>query len=340
MNCETALERIRELNRYRQQKYYEAHRELLNEKRRERYAKGKPTEPIQPIEPAQLQIINVSKDKDLTYDEVVKHFNELIMTDGTRKKYMGDLKRLTAIIECKNFIKCLKQFKKVIKKIDESDYSINTKKSLLQTIVFMNTRLTLNLPDSIINPYKKEFEILKLKSIDDTEKKSKRDTMSFKDYLEKIKELGDEKMYVLTRLYDEVTLRDDFILKIADTKPTDTTDNYIVIGPKLTVIINKYKTSSKYGKIEVKLSALLSKLVKKYIKDEDFKEGDYLFGSTKLSSFISTNNKKIGVKGGVNEMRHMKITDVLKQAPSEKQRVELASKMKHTPLVQLRYLRT
>jgi hypothetical protein len=53
-------------------------------------------------------------------------------------------------------------------------------------------------------------------------------------------------------------------------------------------------------------------------------------------------NKKLGYmsEAGINFMRHMKVTDELsgvKATPA--QRIELAEKMKHSPVVQLTYAR-
>lgn len=348
MDCETVLARIRELNRNRQKRYYDTHREALNTKRRERYAKGKP-EIIEPDEHEQEnqeqneethQFIDLSKEKKLTYEEAKEYFNQLTMNENSRKKYLGDLKRLSQIIKCDNFILCFKQHKKILNQINEANYAINTKKSVLQTILFMNTRFKLELPKNSDDAYKREFDILKDKSLAEGEVKSKRETMSFTEYLAKIKEKfgADSKMYVIARLYDELTLRDDFVLEIVDSMPTDKTKNFIVMGKKVTVVINVYKTSSKYKEIVVNLTAGLATLIKKYIKDNKLEVGQYLFGNKKLSPFISKKSKEVGMMGGVNELRHMKVTDELKGLTSE-QKVDLSFKMKHSPLVQSRYLR-
>jgi len=143
-------------------------------------------------------------------------------------------------------------------------------------------------------------------------------------------------------LYSEITLRDDFILKIVPSiQETDENENYIIvpIKDKLTIIINNYKTSNKYGEIKVKLSTSLSNLIRDYMSKEKLGNNDYLFGNKNLSNFVSNINKKIGIKGGINEYRKMSVTDLINSKPTAQQRQKLAEIMKHAPLTQLKYLR-
>ena len=145
-------------------------------------------------------------------------------------------------------------------------------------------------------------------------------------------------------MYKEVTLRDDFILKIVSAikDANNKKENYIVVPKRgsLIVIVNNYKTSEKYGEIKVKLSSTLSKLIRNFIEVEKLKPNDYLFGSKNLSQFVTNMNKKIGVQGGgINNYRKMAVSDVLHNNPSPEERVELSNSMKHSPLVQVRYLR-
>ena len=169
--------------------------------------------------------------------------------------------------------------------------------------------------------------------------------MKFSTYLNKVKEAFGEKskMYVLAKLYDELTLRDDYQLeivsKISETK--DDTKNYIVMYPSkpLKIIINTYKTQDRYGVIKENLSKDLNKLVRDYVRENNLKKGDYLFGKDKLSSFITANNKRIGLSGGVSEYRHMKISEELDKVPSLDARKDLSERMRHSPLTQLKYVR-
>ena len=73
---------------------------------------------------------------------------------------------------------------------------------------------------------------------------------------------------------------------------------------------------------------------------EKLGNNDYLFGNKNLSNFVSNINKKIGIKGGINEYRKMSVTDLINSKPTAQQRQKLAETMKHAPLTQLKYLRT
>ena len=117
--------------------------------------------------------------------------------------------------------------------------------------------------------------------------------------------------------------------------------NYIVIPKKenLTLIVNQYKTSDKYGQIKVKLSLPLSKIIRKYVEREKLNYDEFLFGDKPLSSFVSEMNKKIGIIGGISLFRQMSVSDLLKTKPTAQQRQKLADTMKHAPLTQLKYLR-
>jgi hypothetical protein len=278
--------------------------------------------------------------------------NTLDITKGSRDKYTQDIKRLMILTECDNFIKCLKDYKKNIGIINDSKkpngeaYSVNTRKALFQMILYLIDKLQLPISLKIKQQYIQQFDIYKISSNDySTEKQETAPIYTFKEYLEKVKdEYGvDSKIYVLSKLYEEVTLRDDFILMIKptidDTKKKD--ENYIVVPKKdaLTLIVNKYKTSEKYGQIKVKLSLPLSKLIRNYISNKDLNDDDYLFGDKNLSNFVSNINKKIGIKGGINEYRKMSVTDLIFSKPTAQQRQKLAETMKHSPIVQLRYLR-
>ena len=359
MDAENKLQRIQELNRLRQQTYYNKHKELINAKRRSIYKIGKeklkPEEqPIKEI-PSEKEVYQTdfSKSKTISYEDIVNGLTSLDISDGSRNKYKSDIKRLMTLTECTNIITCFKDYKKLINIINNSTkpngdpYSTNTKKSLFQMILFFIDKLNIPISAKIKQQYNKQFEILKISSNDETiEKQETVSILSFNDYLEKVKtEYGeDSKMYVLSSLYKEVTLRDNFILKIISSskEATDEKENFIVIPKKgnLILIINKYKTVEKYGVIKVKLSKELSNLIKNYINREKLVIGDYLFGDKPLTSFVSSMNKKIGVTGGISLYRQMSVSTLLQSKPTAEARQKLAESMKHSPLTQLNYLRT
>ena len=147
--------------------------------------------------------------------------------------------------------------------------------------------------------------------------------------------------FMFCQNYTQITLRDDFILKIVPSiEETNEEENFIIVPIPLTIIINNYKTSNKYGEIKVKLSTSLSNLIRDYMSKEKLGNNDYLFGNKNLSNFVSNMNKKIGIKGGINEYRKMSVTDLINSKPTAQQRQKLAEIMKHAPLTQSKYLRT
>jgi hypothetical protein len=224
-----------------------------------------------------------------------------------------------------------------------NSYSNNTKKGLYQTILFIVDRFNLKINKQ---PYKLKFEEAKIQSMEDNDKKVYEEpVMKFSQFIDKVKrEFGEKsKMYAIVKLYDEVPVRDDFQLKVVD-KVADTKDtnfNYILTYPSKNskVILNNFKTKEMYGAIKESISKETTKLLRDYMKNNNIKVGDYLFGSDKLSSFITANNNKLGVNKGFSTYRHMKISEELGKVKSIPERQALASVMGHSPMTQLKYIR-
>jgi len=367
MDAENKLNKILIQNRIRQQRFHQNHKEEINKKRREIYANGKAKlkaqqqqedgeeeEYDQYEEPLENEIYQTdfTNAKSASYEDIVNALNTIEVNAGSREKYKQDIKRLLVLTKCDNFIKCLKDYKKIINIINNSikrngeAYSVNTKKGLYQMIVWIIDNLHIPIPKSIKKHYNEQFEIYKISSNDETiEKQDTAEIPTFSDYLQKIKDKYgvNSKIYVLSKLYEEVTMRDDFMLIIKPTiKDADDDDsNYIVVPKKenLTLIVNQYKTSNKYGQIKVKLSLPLSKIIRKYIEREKLTNDEYLFGDKNLSSFVSKMNKTIGVKGGISVYRQMSVSDLLNTKPTPQARQKLSAQMAHAPLTQLKYLR-
>lgn len=278
-------------------------------------------------------------------DMLIEKLDKLELNPLTKKKYIGDLKRVLGLINNEDLITQIRNMNilKVIK--ETTQYANNTKQGLVQILLFMITQFNLTINKKALTETKKYFELLKSNIKTEHTAKANDDAnsvMSFTCYIDKVKTTFGEKskMYVLTKLYDEATLRDDFVLKIVDKTPRDTNENYIVnLKSNMTLIINTYKTQTAYGQIKLKLTKGLSNLIKEYMTLNNLKTGDYLFGENKLSDFVRYNNSKIGVEGGISNFRKMKISEELSKNISEEERITLAEKMKHSPLVQLTYVR-
>jgi len=352
MEAEQELMRIREMNRLRAKKHYDAKKDEINAKRREKYLNTLIS---------QTEINESKKEMNsnpiFSYDYICNELEEREMNKRSREKYLDDLRRFVILTNCEsNVITCINDYKNTIpiihnaKKPDGTPYSLNTKKSLFQMILYIIDNLKLPIKELVKGYYVNQFEIMKLNSIDENIVEQDTIIISFTDYLKKIKEhFGEEsKEYILSLLYYEATLRDDFILKIVpsikDTK--DDEENFIIIPKKekenLTLVINHYKTSMIYGVIKIKLSIGLSRKIRKYIQVEKLYMNDYLFGNKNLSTFVQKMNKEIDIKGGLLLYRKMKISEMYKKYdgnPSAEERIKLANLMLHSPIVQTRYLR-
>ena len=370
--------KIREQGRKRAKKFYETNKDEVNAKRRETYRLGRlalkgvvpPPQPpapprveeVAPIPPKVAEkptftidkkpTLDFSNAKTLSVEDAMEYLKKVIPEDkkNTLKKYQEDINRLVNITGNKNLINIVKNSKKTMKSINDAKmangkpYSNNTKKGILQSILLLIDRFNITSADK--KAFNTDFQVTKIKSSEDNAVKVEEEPIfTFSKYLEKVKEKFGElsKMYVLSKLYNELTVRDDFVLKIVDKKSeaTDANENYIIMGKNkiLRIIINKYKTFDKYGVIDEQLSAGLSKLIHQYATNNSLKKGDYLFGDKKLTQFVHDNNAKIGVKGGVSEYRRMKISEELAKIISPEERILLAAKMRHSPVSQLWYLR-
>ena len=378
MNADAQLAHIRLLGKTRAKKHYDANKEAINAKRRERYAlkHGLQVQAVEPIieqvdepivEPAipkkkyewadiigdppviEQQVAKKSKkaekqaNESLTFEIVKQKIKDLnIEKKSSEKKYIDDIKRTMKMTKCDDLLQCLQNPKKIIDLVNKAKmnngnlYSINTKKSVFQAILFVIDNLKLPIDKKL---YNKEFEIYKVKSSDqNAEKVATQEVPTFTEYLKQSRSrFGmDSKEYIIARFYDELTVRDDFGLTITD---KDQDGNYLLVTKNyLEIIINDYKTEKKYGQIRYKLKKSLENLTREYIIKKKLGVGDSLFGHTQLSAVASKMNKELGYKGGTNLFRHMKITSELQNASPE-DRVRLAEIMRHSPVVQIAYLR-
>jgi len=342
MDVEQKIEHTKELGAARAAKHYEANKEAINQKRREAYQKKKATSVPDTATSVPEKSADSKAKHDIEFDEIIKRVKDLDINSSTKDKYLSDLTRLSRIVNSR-FLdlyhsKDLIQMINTATRPNGSPYSENTKKSIFQVILFIIDNLKLNVKKK---PYEDQFNIKKMISTDQNEEKMKNEEVpTFKEYLAKCKSTFGlvSKEYLIAKFYEELTLRDDFGLILAN----DATDdkNYLVISPTtLTVVINTYKTNKRYGQIKHKLSKTLEKLTKAYILTNNISLGDYLFGEPKLSATVSKMNATLGYSGGINLFRHMKITQVLNKESNPETRLKLAAAMKHSNVIQKAYLR-
>jgi hypothetical protein len=197
--------------------------------------------------------------------------------------------------------------------------------------------------------YKYNFDLLKIISKDSTAliQESGETVMTFDEYLPLIKnEYGEKsKEYLISKLYSFNGFRDDLNLTII-TEPIeagDDTKNYVIIPSDeegvCLIILNEYKTKSKYGVQNLTIPPDISLLIKNYKKNNNLNDNELLFNSKSLSSYIKKFNNKIGLNITINKFRQMKVSEQLNQHTSPEERLELSKTMKHSPDTSKHYKR-
>jgi len=154
---------------------------------------------------------------------------------------------------------------------------------------------------------------------------------------EKFPERSDERLYI--ELYDLLPVRDNFgTVEICGKDHEPTCHNWLNIDTR-EIHIGKHKTAPKYGPIEMKLSNKFVKSIpsgRKYL----FCNGEKPYGS--MSKFVGSLLNEIGIpNGSINYLRHSYASTELSgsKIKDDTKRRELFSRMQHSPVMQLRYLR-
>ena len=333
------LELIMNGNRERQKRFYEKNKaQILQKKKSDR---------------DRLRVINtpipeVIIPKEFTLDMVLEVISK-IETENTRKKYTADLKRVFSLAKLDKFVGSMEEFNIIKKAIDESKYSLSTKRGSIQSLLVL-----IDLSKMVIDPkvkarYALLLDVAKVKTDDQQIERTnnpKNTVIPYDEYLKLILgEYGiDSKQYLLAKLYDECCVRDNFskLMIITDISTTDDKkNNYLLCeGGDYTIILNDYKTKSKYETQTYKLSTELNSLISVYILQN--KLTDLLFPqkAKSLSSYIIAMNKQVGVNGGINTIRKMKVSTFLNREDlTAEDRMEQSRKMCHSVGTQKKYKR-
>ena len=266
------LEEIKKLNRDRQKRYYNAHKEKLLEKKKTIYQLGRelfntknekelPNDskfiPIDEqthetpnethdepnIEPT-IEPIQKSNNKKIIYDkektlEFLKQYN--FASESTRKSYLNNCNMVfKAIPECTNIQVCLNKHASVIKNITELPYALNSKKAIYQTIVFLIDKLELKISDNIKNQYLDKFSEFKINSKEQTVEKQndaieKNIYPTFEEYLAKANEFygKSSKEYLVAKMYQEIPIRDNFqLFVVSNSNSTQDTTKNFLVLPR------------------------------------------------------------------------------------------------------------
>ena len=292
--------------------------------------------------------------RNITYEKLLALLDKYkFEKQKTKETYMQSLKRLQLMINCteNNYIECLNDYKNVIEKVNNAVqknlklYGSSSKKSVYQLILWMVDNLNIKISDTIKQKYKDEFEVKKVENSDENKTiQENKEIIPMSKYLGQIKKThGVNSMaHVISSLYNEVPVRDDFQLEIVkkEKDAVDNTKNYYVANTNPKIILHVYKTSKKYGKDKYDISPKLKTMIDKYMKSNNIKVGDYLFGDKKLSAYITKMNNEAGYEFSINEFRHMKASELYNNPKTTARDKLLLSKlMKHSPEMGSKYVR-
>jgi hypothetical protein len=362
-------DRVKGLSRIRSKRYYEKNKAIIAERRKARRLEvleivkrnneepreaaptgikrviKKPRIKIVEGQPLTLVLCNQFFDNQMTYSS-----SDKILQPTTINKYKKNIKQFFNLTGENNLRSYLENPERIYNLIDKAKFAIASKVDIIVSILkLLNNNIIPNYPKAkydLIDGYFRKF-----KGESDTNRKSKiTDEKLAVDSLQTLEKLirdkygVNSKEHIIIGLYKEVPKRDDFYLKIVETKPKTLNDNYIVIPKKgnISVIINIHKTGEKYQAETENLSASLSSEIRAYLLAQKLKPNDYLFTNKKLGPFIKTMFAKVGKPeiNGPTALRHSIITTTLnKPGLTVAESRKLAETMKHSPAVQGLYNR-
>jgi hypothetical protein len=294
-------------------------------------------------------------------EESLKNPETSRLKSGTYTKYYNDIKSVFDATKCTDLMICVKNPEKMIKQINKQKkpngepYANNSLRAYVSALIvvleqYMKPYLTKAVYSKalkILNTEKKKRNAQT--DLDKIEQQKNVKHIDFKEYVKKIKQKykTTSKQYLLAKLYERFTCRDDYAgMFIIDDKDEDNKkDNYMLktrMGYK--IILNSYKTSV-YDEAAVmnfpsnkKENEELISLLNDWTKKK--KSGAYLFGKSKLSHFLKKMNEGIGLDFSVNGIRQMRVTSTInnmKKKITMEERGELSRNMLHGIATQLKY---
>jgi hypothetical protein len=246
-------------------------------------------------------------------------------------------------------------------------YSPESTKVITQSILWAIMNLPIPVNPEIFAKYENLVRIMTVKSIEHKESQKnniENSVLSYQLYMDKIKSAFgvDSIQYLIASIYNIITCRDDIASLVIISNNTEAiTDNtnYLILPqngngedaprrPSIisradfvkilpaydgTIILQEYKTSGVYKKLSFPLSSDLTTLIKRYVVSQQLTT--HLFPKNVkggLSKLISSMNKKIGIIGGINVIRRMKITSFLKTPNlTVEDKVNFATSCQHSP---------
>ena len=269
------------------------------------------------------------EDNSEAYDKIVKQLKTVKYdSQSTLKKYIENFKTIVKLVGINTYSKFIKfivnEPNKVISILETAThgkgkkaYSLNSIRDYINLIAFYIDKLKIPIDAEDKEVYNDMAAILVAQSHRQTEKNKDKEVPPINEYVENVaKQYGKNSMNHLIVLLLVATYgRDDLNLNVVKSIPQANKDfslNYLVLeDDKITVIINEFKTSKKYGQKKIVLDDALEQQVRNYIDKKNIEYGELLFPNLRLSQAISAINKKLGYigDGAINLIRKMVTSD-------------------------------
>lgn len=291
-------------------------------------------------------------------DNTFKFIQQNVINKNTRDKQAGALKAMFRVTGIHNIGSTLTTFNSIKNGVESglqlngTPYAIGTKVLQVSVVLYLIDKMEIPMTDVVMKKYTDLYQELKIQEQDISRAKKTDPTQAvvpYTTYMELIeKQFGkDSKQFLIASMYNEVIARDNFgsLVIIPNLKSAVIkSQNYIImpsnIESPMRIILQKYKTVGNSGGITFTLTQHLSNLLRYYILNH--KLTDKLFPEVKnglLSAFVSSMNDKIKVEGGINYIRHSKVSEFLATNPTPEQRRIFSERTFHSPDTQLDYNR-
>lgn len=291
-------------------------------------------------------------------DNTFKFIQQNVINKNTRDKQAGALKAMFRVTGIHNIGSTLTTFNSIKNGVESglqlngTPYAIGTKVLQVSVVLYLIDKMEIPMTDVVMKKYTDLYQELKIQEQDISRAKKTDPTQAvvpYTTYMELIeKQFGkDSKQFLIASMYNEVIARDNFgsLVIIPNLKSAVIkSQNYLImpsnIESPMRIILQKYKTVGNSGGITFTLTQHLSNLLRYYILNH--KLTDKLFPEVKnglLSAFVSSMNNKIKVEGGINYIRHSKVSEFLATNPTPEQRRIFSERTFHSPDTQLDYNR-
>ena len=366
-------ENRKRLNRERVAKHYAKHKEKKKAYQRDYRKREKEKYAIAIALGKQTAEKFIDLSLDFTLDEILDIIkNKTEANSNTTKTTLNAVRRIFELAKCSKVLACIRD-KEILAtsiinatKPDGTPYADNSKKGYFRVIFVLIDQYLKeyfsadkNESEKLKSFYNDYFDNYKLKSNMLTESNQQRIVPSFKSYLDKIKKkFGINSIqYLISVFFSIITVRngdisDLEIIRDSENFVDNDKTNYLKLNGDISIILNSYKTKTKYKKYTFTLKKSvpaqknLTNLIIKWLELKENSNREFLFiPKDKISKTITSMTRDIGVEYEQNLFRHMRVADNMATrkdlSPDEfaKQTVALSKIMLHAPLTNMNYSR-